>query len=86
MDLIWRRHIKLRPWYVPWGREVDLPDGLLFEPVLGLLLSHLGYGQEIFDGRQSLPETSGTEVNACKAGGELFIWLHRDLRGVPAAR
>ena len=41
MDLVWHRHVKLRPWYVPWGGEVDLLDGLFLEPVLGLLLGHL---------------------------------------------
>ena len=41
IDLVWHRHVKLRPWYVTWGREVDLPAGLLFEAVLCLLLSHI---------------------------------------------
>ena len=40
-DLVWYRHVKFRPWYVSWSRQIDLPDGLLFEPVIGLLLSHL---------------------------------------------
>ena len=41
MDLVWYRHVKFRPWYVSWSRQIDLPDDLLFEPVFGLLLSHL---------------------------------------------
>ena len=41
MDLVWYRHVKFRPWYVSWSRQIDLADGLLLEPVLGLLLSHL---------------------------------------------
>ena len=41
MDLVGHRHVKLRPRYAPWGRQIDLPDGLPFEPVLGLLFSHL---------------------------------------------
>ena len=40
-DLVWYRHVKFRPWYVSWSRQIDLPDGLFFEPVIGLLLSHL---------------------------------------------
>ena len=50
IDLVWHRYVKHRPWYVPWDGKVDLPDGLFFEHVLG---------------RQSLPVTSGTVVNAC---------------------
>ena len=30
MDLVWYRHVKFRPWYVSWSRQIDLPDGLLF--------------------------------------------------------
>ena len=41
MDLVWYRHVKFWPRYVSWSRQIDLPDGLLFELVLGLLLSHL---------------------------------------------
>ena len=25
MDLVWYRHIKFRPWYVSWSRQIDLP-------------------------------------------------------------
>ena len=67
MDLVWYRHVKFRPWYVPWSRQIDLPDGLLLELVPGLLLGYLGYGREIFDGRQSLPVSSGAVINASKA-------------------
>ena len=67
MDLVWYRHVKFRPWYVSWSRQIDLPDGLLLEPGLGLLLGHLGCGREIFDGRQSLPVSSGAVIIARKA-------------------
>ena len=30
MDLVWYRHVKFRPWYVSWSRQIDLPNGLLF--------------------------------------------------------
>ena len=30
MDLVWYYHVKFRPWYVSWSRQMDLPDGLLF--------------------------------------------------------
>ena len=64
MDLVWYRHVKFRPWYVSWRRQIDLPDGLLFEPVLGLLLSHLCCRRQLFDGYEPLPVTSGTVVNS----------------------
>ena len=48
MDLVYYRHVKFRPWYVPWSRQIDLPDGLLLEPVLGLLLSHLCCRRQLF--------------------------------------
>ena len=35
INLVWYRHVKFRPWYMSWRRQIDLPDGLLFEPVLG---------------------------------------------------
>ena len=60
MDLVWYRHVKFRPWYVSWSRQIAMPDGLLLEPVLGLLLSHLCCRRQLFDGRKSLPVTSGT--------------------------
>ena len=63
-DLVWYRHVKFRPWYVSWSRQIDLPDGLLFEPVLGLLLSHLCCRRQLFDGCGPLRVTSGTVVNA----------------------
>ena len=43
-------------------RGADLLNGLLLEPVLGLLLVHLGCIREIFDGRQSLPVSSGAVI------------------------
>ena len=30
MYLVWYGHVKFRPWYVSWSRQIDLPDGLLF--------------------------------------------------------
>ena len=82
MDLVWYRHVKFRPWYVLWSRQKDLPGGLLLEPVLGLLLSHLCCRRQHFDGCEPLPITSGTVVNVCKSGWQLFIWLYR---GIPTA-
>ena len=58
MDLIWCRHVKFRLWYVSWSRQIVLPDGLLHEPVLGLLLSHLCCRRQIFYGCEPLPVTS----------------------------
>ena len=69
MDLVWYRHVKFRPWYVSWSRQIDLPDGLLFEPVLSLLLSHLCCRRQLFDGCEPLPVTSGTVENARKVSG-----------------
>ena len=63
MDLVWSRHVKFRLLYVSWSRQIDLPDGLLFEPVHGLLLSHLCCRRQLFDGCEPLPVTSGTVVN-----------------------
>ena len=68
MDLVWYRHVKFRPWYVSWSRQRDLPDGLLLESVLGLLLSHLCCRRQLFDDCEPLAVTSGTVVNACKSG------------------
>ena len=59
MDLV-----KFWPWYVSWSRQIYLPDGLLFEPVLGLLLSHLCCRRKFFAGCEPLPVTSGTVVNS----------------------
>ena len=64
MDLVWYRHVKFRPRHVSWSRQIDLPDGLLFEPVLGLLLSHLCGRCQLFDGCEPLPVTSGTVVKS----------------------
>ena len=63
MDLVWYHHVKFRPWYVSWSRQIDLPDGSLLEPVLGLLLSHLCCRRQLFNGCEPLPVTSGTVVN-----------------------
>ena len=63
MELVWYRHVKFRPWYVSWSRQIDLPDGRLFEPVLALLLSHLCCRRQLFDGCEPLSVTSGTVEN-----------------------
>ena len=63
MNLGWYRHVKFRPCYVSWSRQIDLPDGLLLETVLDLLLSHLCCRCQLFDGCEPLPVTSGTVVN-----------------------
>ena len=68
LDVVWYRHVKFRLWYVSWSRQIDMPDGLLSEPVLGMLLSHLCCRRQLFDGCEPLPVTSGTVVNACKSG------------------
>ena len=62
MDLVWYHHVKFRP-YVSGSRQIDLPDGLLLEPVLGLLLRHLCCRRQLFDGCEPLPVASGTVVN-----------------------
>ena len=69
MDFVLYRHVEFRPWYVPWSRQIDLPEGLLLDQVLGLLLGHLGCSREIFDGRHSLLVSSGAVIliNARKA-------------------
>ena len=36
VNLVWHRNVKLWPGYVPRSREVDQPDGLLLEQILGL--------------------------------------------------
>ena len=59
VDLVGHRHVKLRPWYAPWGRQIDLPDGLPFEPDLDLLLSHLCCRRQLLDGCEPLPVASG---------------------------
>ena len=69
MDLVWYRHVKFRPCYVSLSRQIDLPDGLLFEPVLGLLPSHLCCRRQLFYCCEPLQVTSGTVVNACKVSG-----------------
>ena len=79
MDLVWYRHVKFRSWYVSWSRQIELPDGLLLGPVFGLLLSHLCCRRQLFDGCEPLPVTSGTVVNACKSGRQLFSCLHRGI-------
>ena len=63
MDLVWYRHVKFRPWYVSWSRQIDLPNGLLLEPVFGLLLSHLCCRRQLFYACEPLSVTSGTVVN-----------------------
>ena len=67
MDLVWHRNVKLRPWYVSWGGEVDLLDGLHFEPVLDLLLSHLCCRRQLFDGCEHISVALWAVVNASKA-------------------
>ena len=68
MDFVWYRNVNFRPWYVSWSMQIDLPDGLLPEPVLGLLLSHLCCRRQLFDGCEPLPVASWTVGNACKSG------------------
>ena len=65
MDLVRCCHVKFRPWYVSWSRQIDLSDGLLLEPVLGLLFSHLCCRRKLFNGCEPLPVAPGTVVNAC---------------------
>ena len=62
VDLVGHRHVKLRPRYAPWGRQKDLPDGPPFEPVLGLLFSHLCCRCQFLDGCEPLPVASGAVV------------------------
>ena len=71
-DLVWHRHVKLWPWYVPWGGEVDMSDGLFLEPVIGLMLSHLCCSRQLFYGCEPLPLALGVVINVRK----LPIWLH----------
>ena len=68
MDLVWYRYVKFRPWYVSWSRQIDLPDGLLFKPVLGLLLSHLCCRRQLFDGCEPFPVTSGNVADSFLSG------------------
>ena len=53
MNLVWYRHVKFRSWYMPWSRQIDLPDGLLLEPGLGLLLGHLDCAERFLMGASS---------------------------------
>ena len=62
VDLVGHRHVKLRPRCAPWCGQIDLPDGLPFELVLGLLLSHLCCRRQLLDGREPLPVPSGAVV------------------------
>ena len=48
MDLVWHTDIKLRAWDPARGRQIYLPDGLLLEPFLSLLFSHLGSRHQLF--------------------------------------
>ena len=61
-DLVGHRHVKLWPWYAPWGRQIDLPDGLPFESVFGLLFGHLCCIRQLLDGCEPLPVASGAVV------------------------
>ena len=62
MDLVWHPDIKLRSRYVPWSRQVDLPDSLLLEPVLGHIFRNLGSCGEAFDGCEPLPVAPGAII------------------------
>ena len=64
MDLVWRGDVEFWSWNVPWSRQIDLPDSLLLEPVLGLLLSLLWL--RVFWSPLILPVASGAVVNASK--------------------
>ena len=63
VDLVWHTDIKLGAWDFSGSREVDLPDGLLLEPVLGHIFRNLGSCGEAFDGCEPLPVTPGAVVD-----------------------
>ena len=58
VGLVRRGDVKLRPRYAQWG----MPNGLPFEPVLGLLLSHLCCRRQLLDGCEPLLVASGAVV------------------------
>ena len=64
VGLVRRGDVKLRPRYAPWGRQIDLPDGLPFKPVLGLLLSHLCCRCQLLDGC----EPPSSSLGGCSIG------------------
>ena len=62
VDLVWHTDIKLWAWDFSGSREVDLPDGLLLEPVLGHIFRNLGSCGEAFDGCEPLPVAPGAII------------------------
>ena len=66
VDLIWYPDIKLRSRYVSRSRQVDLPDCLFLQPVLGHILRNLGCRRQMFDGCDSLPIAPGAIIDPCQ--------------------
>ena len=85
---IWHCHVKLRPLYAPWGRQIDLPDSLPFEPVLGLLFSHLGCRRQLLDGCEPLQVASrGCSIfspGSCRLVA-LLLWYSSSLMSLQHA-
>ena len=86
VHLIGGGHIELGAWDFSGSREVDLPDGLLLEPVLGHIFRNLGSCGEAFDGCEPLPVAPGAIVGlrqlCCQA--RVHHPMKPSIRGAPA--
>ena len=84
MDLVWHPDIKLRSRYVPWSRQVDLPDSLFLQPVLSHIFRNLGSRCQLFDGSESLPIALGAIIDLRQLCWQARVHI-RELLSIPPA-
>ena len=72
MDLVGRRHIKFRTRDVSRRRKIDLPDGLLVEPLFDDIFRHFRSISQLFYRRDAFPVALGAVVDFGEFGVHLF--------------
>ena len=69
---------------MPWGREVDLPDGLSLQPVVGNIFRKFGSCGEVFDGCEPLPVAPGAIIGLRQLWCQTRIY-HWESPSIPPA-
>ena len=72
MDPVGHRHIKFWARNVSSCRKIDLPNGLLVEPLLDNIFRHFRGICQFFDGRDAFPVALGAVVDFGEFGVHLF--------------
>ena len=72
IDRVGRRHVEFRTRNVSRRRQVDLPESLLDEPLLGSVFGNFRGFSSFFDGRGTFPVALGAVVDFGELGIHLF--------------